>query len=155
MVSGFQLFSGFQTLLPLLVMEVQLPGTEQGCCCGVWRTKWPCSSFPLARNHNPQEPFLPRSRRLGADFNVFNISMGKGLPGGGGGRMEVVALLLGAAFRALRKEVPKTSRWVWVNVRLRMAPGICKSICTACSMIWSQFYLAGLLWNFSSLWNDL
>lgn len=74
-------------------------GTEWGCCC-----------VQLGRNHNPQEPFLPRSHGLGADFNVLNISMGKGLPGGGGGRMLVAALLLGAAFRALRKEVAKTSR---------------------------------------------
>lgn len=36
-------------------------------------------------------------------------------------------------------------------VRLqRMACGIRKSICTACSMVWLQFYLAGVLWKFAS-----
>lgn len=37
-------------------------------------------------------------------------------------------------------------------VRLkRMSYGICKSICTACSMIWLQLDLAGMLWKFASL----
>lgn len=99
----------------------------------------------VGQNHNPQEPLLPRSHELGADFNVSNISMGQ--------RASWRWWWEPCFWKLLEFEGRscKDISVSWVNVvRLRMAPGICKSISTACSMIWSQFYLAGMLWNFSS-----
>lgn len=93
----------------------------------------------------PRNIFCPDPMNLELTSMFPTFPWGKGLPGGGGGSPA------SGSFYSFEERSCKDISVSWVNVRLRrMAPGICKSISTACSMIWSQFYLAGMLWNFFS-----